>query len=135
MFNITFDLTQSILPDSFSNQLPSLTTLKWAILFKLMVLYVFKAFQLLLPELLSPHPFFSFLLAEILLFHHSILNVISYVKLSQVLILRQNCYFLLTAMILRLNSIIALSSVNLNETKSLKLLNKEWSRIIGLLLF
>ena len=82
-----------------------------------------------------PNPFSSFLLAEILLLHHRILNVISYVKLSQVLILRQNCYFLLTAMILRLTSIIALSSVNLNETKSLKLLNKEWNRIIGLLLF
>ena len=60
MFNITFDLTQSILPDSFSNQFPSLTTLKWAILFKLMVLDVFKAFQLLLPELLSPQSFLLF---------------------------------------------------------------------------
>ena len=134
MFNITFDLTQSILPDSFSNQFPSLTTLKWAILFKLMVLDVFKHFNFFCLNCSLPNPFFSFLLAEILLFHHSILNVISYVKLSQVLILRQSCYFLLTAMILRLNSIIALSSVNLNETKSLKLLNKEWSRIIGLLL-
>lgn len=127
---MAFDLTQSTLPASFSNQFPPLTTLKWAIFFKHMVLYVFKVFQLLLSNL-SP----SFLLAEILLLHHSILNVISYVKLSQVLILIQNCYFLLTAMILSLTSIIALSSVNLNETKTLKLLNKEWNRIMGLLLF
>ena len=57
---MAFDLTQSILPDSVSNQFPYLTTLKWAILFKLMVLYVLKAFQLLPPEMLSRQSFLLF---------------------------------------------------------------------------
>ncbi|XP_035883407.1 uncharacterized protein LOC118500956 [Phyllostomus discolor] len=61
-------------------------------------------------------------LQEILQLQHSIVNVTSYVKLSQVPILKQNWYFLLTAITLSLTSIIALSSVNLNEMKTVKLL-------------
>lgn len=69
------------------------------------------------------NPFLSSLLAEIWLFCYSIINVISCVKLSQVLILKRDCYFFLT---LSLTSIRALSSVNLKETKTLKLL--VWKR-------
>lgn len=132
---MAFDLTQSILPDSFSNQFPFLPHWNGQYCLNLWYFMFSRHFNFFHLKCSLANPFSSFLLAEILLFHHSILNVISYVKLSQVLILRQNCYFLLTAMILRLTSIIALSSGNLNETMSLKLLNKEWNRSIGLLLF
>ena len=85
-------------------------------------LSVFKALQLVALERLSPLPFPSALRAEILQLQHSTAKVTSFVKRSQVPVLKQKCYFLLTAMTLSFSSITALSSVSLNEMKTVTLL-------------
>ena len=85
-------------------------------------LSVFKALRLVALERLTPLPFPSALRAEILQLRHSAANVTSCVKRSQVPVLKQKCYFLLTAMTLSFSSITALSSASLNEMKTVTLL-------------
>ena len=115
MLHSAFDLTHSTLPASPSNQLPLLTMLKQMVFLQHMALMFSRHYHCFYQKCSLPNPFLSSLLAEIWPFYYSILNVISCVKL------KRDCYFL-TVMSLNLTSIRPLSSVNLNETKTLKLL-------------